>query len=164
MGKLRDLVTDTLLGTAGNSEEKSPVKTKAKDSPLPDTPPAWAVELSQDLKKVAGAMGELASSDDLRKDVIQANQRMGEARRNLNERFDALQTFVETGKACSDCRATRRMILERMKEVILKNKNYVNDNLDAGSGYATKTSAFNAGWALAYSHLNNVISEIEQKI
>lgn len=133
-------------------------------SPDPNVAPPWAAKLSEDLNKAAIAFQQMALSDELRKDVIQANDRMARERRSLNERFEALQQFVETGRACADCRATRQMILERMKDVITKNNRIANYSMDAGNGYATRTAAFHAGWELAFNHLKNVLVDIEKSI
>lgn len=165
MGILDRFIDKVATETAKKVPQPSyTVPAKIADTPANQDPPEWAVNLSEDLGKVTGALRQMALSDELRKDVIQANDRMSRERRQIHEKFDALQQFVETGKSCADCRATRRIILERMKDVIHKNNHIQNDSVDAGNGYATRTAAFNAGWELAFGHLKNILVEIEKSI
>lgn len=153
MGKIAEF----FLGDGNKQVVPTPVN-------LPETEPKWAKELRGDLTRVAGALGQMALSDELRKDVIAAQGRMSEERRKMNERVDAIQQFVETGKSCTDCRATRRLILDRMRDVIINNSHVNNDSLDAGNGYPSRTLAFRAGWELAINRLKNVVSEIEKSL
>jgi hypothetical protein len=148
----------------GEQQEQSKKESKAMvpASAVPENPPDWAKQLNERLDSVNGNLGQLVASGALRREIESAVNEWRKERKRQDDALNSLRDFVMLGKACQDCRATKKEIIEAM-QLIISQREGLDDEYGA-EGYGTRSEAFRAGWGLAFNKIKLVIGDIEARV
>lgn len=77
-----------------------------------------------------------------------------------NERFEALQRFVETGRSCPDCRKTQERMIDELVEIVDEIGNQQVDQ-KIGETYASRAHAWAAGRNFAQCAVKEMIRKMK---
>lgn len=129
---------------------RSALAEKEKDEP------AWVAPLRAQLQELCATIENNTLDQHSRRVTLVALKDVQDRIVSTGDSFDALARFVESGRACPDCRESRQKFIAKLLEALADaGKNSPASN--PGQQYATRENAYQSGWFACARSLANTV-------